>query len=48
MKERIFVCVVSYRDNQLEKTIISLLENAEHPELIDVWILNQLKKIKIV
>ena len=42
MKERIFVCVASYRDNQLEKTIISLLENAEHPELIDVWILNQL------
>ena len=42
MKERIFVCVASYRDNQLEKTIISLLGNAEHPELIDVWILNQL------
>ena len=42
MKERIFVCIASYRDNQLEKTIISLLENAEHPELIDVWILNQL------
>jgi hypothetical protein len=36
MKERIFVCVASYRDNQLEKTIISLLKNAEHPELIDV------------
>ena len=43
MKERIFVCVASYRDNQLEKTIISLLENAEHPELIDVWNLESIE-----
>ena len=39
--ERIFVCIASYRDKQLPKTVASLLENAEHPELIDIWILNQ-------
>ena len=42
MKERIFVCIASYRDKQLERTVRSVIENAEHPELIDIWILNQL------
>ena len=42
MKERIFVCIASYRDKQLERTVCSVIENAEHPELIDIWILNQL------
>ena len=34
--ERIFVCIASYRDKQLPKTVASLLESAEHPELIDI------------
>jgi len=36
MKERIFVCIASYRDKQLERTVRSVIENAEHPELIDI------------
>ena len=31
MKERIFVCIASYRDKQLERTVRSVIENAEHP-----------------
>ena len=27
MKERIFVCIASYRDKQLERTVRSVIEN---------------------
>lgn len=38
---RIFVSVASYRDSQVEKTIQSLYQNADHPDLIDVGVLAQ-------
>lgn len=41
-KSRIFVSVAAYRDPQVEKTIRSLYENADYPELIDVGILTQI------
>ena len=31
-EQKIFVSIASYRDNQLPKTVQSLLENAEYPE----------------
>ena len=41
IEQKIFVSIASYRDNQLPKTVQSLLENAEYPERIIVGILHQ-------
>lgn len=41
-KSRIFISVAAYRDPQVERTVRSIYENADHPELIDVGILTQI------
>lgn len=41
-KDRIFISIASYRDSELIKTVISAIENSDYPELIDIWILNQI------
>ena len=41
-KQTIFISIASYRDNQLPKTIQSLLDNAEYPERITIGVLHQI------